>query len=278
MLFPMANIVYNSQKKTGIPPRKGDPRLEREFAETGDDTVYTSCLLRIMLLRGEKLEGWQVYKVLHSAIQRRGFDSSVPWKRRSEKDDEEKESKESVNAFLNDIRTITSSREELMFPCYYDAYKMGLWDPRTDRLLFKQDRHADRARGYTPPRAMVEKEFRALLNAAAKQFPALVGKTDFILYGPTGKSYASHDPDIRKKYGVKEGGEWDWQGALAQKIPRFDNRIVDQCTLIPRYNVCRADDIGFRRNKNHRRHQSIIYRFIPNAAGNSLRAFFSRGH
>lgn len=52
---------------------KGDPRLEREFAEPGDPTCYTSCLLRIKLLRGEKLEPWQVYKALHSAIQRRGY-------------------------------------------------------------------------------------------------------------------------------------------------------------------------------------------------------------
>src|SRR5437868_8389071 len=48
----------------------GDARLEREFAEGGDPTCYTSCLLRIKLLRGEKLEPWQVYKALRSAIQR----------------------------------------------------------------------------------------------------------------------------------------------------------------------------------------------------------------
>ncbi len=46
--------------------------LEREFAKPGDPTCYTSCLLRIKLLRGEKLEPWQIYKALHSAIQRRG--------------------------------------------------------------------------------------------------------------------------------------------------------------------------------------------------------------
>ncbi len=53
---------------------KGDPRLEREFAAPADDTCYTSCLLRIKLLRGEKLEPWQVFKAFHSAIQRRGYD------------------------------------------------------------------------------------------------------------------------------------------------------------------------------------------------------------
>ncbi len=48
-------------KKKKIPPEHGDPRLEREFAVRGDKTVYTSCLLRILLLQGEKLEGWQIY-------------------------------------------------------------------------------------------------------------------------------------------------------------------------------------------------------------------------
>ena len=43
--------------KVGEP---ADERLEREFAEPGDPTCYTSCLLRIKLLRGEKLEPWQI--------------------------------------------------------------------------------------------------------------------------------------------------------------------------------------------------------------------------
>ena len=38
--------------------RKADPRLTREFPKPGDDTCYTSCLLRIKLLRGEKLAPW----------------------------------------------------------------------------------------------------------------------------------------------------------------------------------------------------------------------------
>src|SRR5438045_7225162 len=35
--------------------KKSRELLEREFAEPGDPTCYTSCLLRIKLLRGEKL-------------------------------------------------------------------------------------------------------------------------------------------------------------------------------------------------------------------------------
>src|SRR5450631_3272261 len=73
----------------------GDYRMEREFApqnrKRGRDgapadkaTCYTSCLLRIKLLRGEKLEPWQIYKALHSAIQKRGY-GRVPWAAREEK-------------------------------------------------------------------------------------------------------------------------------------------------------------------------------------------------
>ena len=38
--------------------READPRLTREFPKPGDDTCYTSCLLRIKLLRGEQLAPW----------------------------------------------------------------------------------------------------------------------------------------------------------------------------------------------------------------------------
>ncbi|MGD0813224.1 MAG: hypothetical protein ABSA83_06440 [Verrucomicrobiota bacterium] len=67
--------------------------LEREFAKKGDPTCYTSCLLRIKLLRGEKPEhSWQVFKAFHSAIQRRGY-GKVPWaarqQRRAGKTDEQ---------------------------------------------------------------------------------------------------------------------------------------------------------------------------------------------
>ncbi len=63
--------------------KRNRERLEREFAAPGDSTCYTSCLLRIKLLRGEKLEPWQIYKALHSAIQRRGYDPDIPWKIRT---------------------------------------------------------------------------------------------------------------------------------------------------------------------------------------------------
>jgi len=63
------NYDDDGKWKAGGP---GDERLEREFAKRGDPTCYTSCLIRIRLLRGEKLAPWQIYKALHLAIQGRG--------------------------------------------------------------------------------------------------------------------------------------------------------------------------------------------------------------
>lgn len=39
------------------------------------------------------------------------------------------------------------------------------------------------------------------------------------------------------------GTERDWQGVLGQKIPRFDNRIISKCKLLPKRNVCKANTL-----------------------------------
>ncbi|MFO7820732.1 MAG: hypothetical protein R6V56_01530, partial [Lentisphaeria bacterium] len=233
--------------KKNKPPIPGDPRLEREFPAQGDNTVYTSCLLRILLLRGEKLESWQIYKALHSAIQRRGYDPEVPWKNDSKRqidNDDEKENRDAISTYQKELVKIVKGKNKYLYPCYHDAYKMGVWDPNSDKIRLRIDHNAKRARGkgLTPPRNLVEKEVRALLKKASEQFPKLRGNIDYVIYGPAGKPYASYNPELRKKYGLREGGDKDWQGVLSQKVPRFDNRIVEKCCLIPRYNVCRAND------------------------------------
>ncbi|MDR2192754.1 MAG: hypothetical protein LBO62_07760 [Endomicrobium sp.] len=68
-------------------------------------------------------------------------------------------------------------------------------------------------------------------------FPKLKDKEDYIIYGPAKKPYASYKDD---KYIQHRGTHWDWQGLLGQKVPRFDNRIIAKCRLIPRLNVCNA--------------------------------------
>lgn len=231
----------------------GDPRLEREFPAKGDATCYTSCLLRIKLLRGEKLEDWQIYKALHSAIQKRGYDSDIAWKtrenrrsRKADSEDDEKSTAERVAAFEKELMEMSPDQEDYRLPCYFDAWKMGLWDPtQPQELKDRIDHSAQSTRNRILPRHLVEREIRLLVEAAGRQIPALEGKAWYVMYGPAGKAYASYYKAEREQFNLREGGETDWQGVLGQKIPRFDNRIIEKCILMPRFNVCkiRSDDL-----------------------------------
>jgi CRISPR-associated endonuclease Csn1 len=290
-------------------PIAGDERLEREFAESPDDTCYTSCLLRIKLLRGEKLEPWQIYKALRSAIQKRGYDPKIAWaekeERRTGKKTGEQESEQAKKdpryaEALNKWRQFKHDTPvKFHFPCYFDASKMGLWSASSpSELNFRTTHAAESTRNVRFDREDVEREIAQLASAAAQQLAALAKAfekmrtggwrvTDavsgctaqgekyrgqrvrklkvlakdfgsFISYGPGGRAYAAYDPatvkqleidvldhpdksQIGKRKKLRPGTELDWLGALGQRIPRFDNRILDGCVLIPRFHVCKAD-------------------------------------
>ena len=66
---------------------KNDIRFTKEFPSKNDDTIYTSCLLRIALLQDIKLEEWQIYKAIYNALQRRGYDPNLAWKTAQTDDD-----------------------------------------------------------------------------------------------------------------------------------------------------------------------------------------------
>ena len=214
-----------------------DPRLEREFAEEDDDTIYTSCLLRILLLRGEPLADWQIYKAIRSAFRRAGY-PDVPWAKGhtdddAKKEEEEKKEQERTLEFDMALKNIFED-ETLRLPCYYDAYQMGLFDPATGEINPQQTSRAKRARGYTASRDLVQKELWALLEQAAKQLPALktVGPNpqkwqEYILFGPGFEAF--NDTKI--------------EGVLDQKVAQFDNRCVNPCSCIPRFKVCRAKEL-----------------------------------
>lgn len=229
------------------PGARGDERLEREFPSPGNDTCYTSCLLRIKLLRGEKLEPWQIYKAFHSAIQRRGYDPDIPWKTREARaaksadgEDEEAGTTERMRGFEKALQEMAPGRPQFHFPAYFDAWNMKLWNPDSpDDFKLRSDCHAQTTRNQIVPRRLVEAEIRRMIEGATKHHPALAGKADFLLYGPAQKPYASLDPDLRGQFNLREGGTTDWQGVVGQKIPRFDNRIIGKCVLIPRLNVCK---------------------------------------
>jgi CRISPR-associated endonuclease Csn1 len=244
---PLAKRSIWRNPKTGKFELKhpADPRLEREFPAKGDDTCYTSCLLRIKLLRGETLEPWQIYKALHSAIQRRGYDPNIPWKSGVEKKanaDEIKKNEEDeakLHEFEEKLRSMTDD-ESHRLPCYFDAWMLGLWEPnKPDHTSLRIDFTARSPRNHVVPRALVEKELKLLTHAAAKLIPSLKGKEDLLLYGPAGRPYASWYPELRKKHNLRLGSHTDTQGVLSQRIPRFDNRIISKCALIPRLNVCK---------------------------------------
>lgn len=269
---PLLGIRY--LKKDGKWHSKlGDTRLEREFSKSGDDTVYNSALLRIMLLQGEELETWQIYKALRSSIQRRGYDSDVPWGTRggsSEEDD--KEESEKTSTFEEKIRKISvDSRHH--FPCYYDAFQMGLWNPQQGIIKnFLGNRNAgggkkpeedgkiERARGYTAPREMVKKEVAALIEQAANQIPAL--RKVLEQEGMETLLYGASNPLLPAEYRPYPSAK-RIDGLLAQKSPRFDNRGVGHCSLIPRYKVCNRKDglfirVNFLLGLNNFRYEKVL--------------------
>lgn len=238
----------------------GDSRLEREFPASDDDTCYTSCLLRIKLLRGEKLEPWQVFKAFHSAIQRRGYDPDIPWKtrgarRKSEggsQEDDEAKTGERMRKFEEELVKLASGQPDYQFPAYFDAWKMGLWDPaQAAELKLRVDCHAESTRNQIVPRRLVEAEIRRMVEGAAKHYPALAGKADYLLFGPAQKRYASYNADPNQPPFLREGAATDWQGVVGQKIPRFDNRIIAKCALIPRLNVCKVREDERAKGKPH---------------------------
>jgi CRISPR-associated endonuclease Csn1 len=233
--------------------QEADPRLTREFPVKGDETCYTSCLLRIKLVRGDKLEGWQIFKALHSAIQRRGYDANLAWKNRpitkpkGKNKNEDGDTAQSTQAFRDALSLMAPGQDAFHLPCYFDAWRMELWNTaKPDELRLRVNHLAEPARNrdgttsLVAPRDLVVNEARLLVEAAAKFYPKLTGRTDEILFGPGAIPYASYYPALRKSHNLRLGGANDWEGILGQKVPRFDNRIIAKCALIPRLNACSA--------------------------------------
>lgn len=221
-----------------------DGRLQREFPARNDDTNYTSCLLRcqIILDGALDLESWQIYKAVHSAIQKRGYDKDVPWKSVSgEKSDDEVTESERASEFVSAMNA-AGIPEEYHLPCFYEAFRMGLWNPSSGISSLRQSCTAERGKGYTAPRALVEKEIVLILQKVKEKYPAL--DVEYVMWGPGKVSYASHPS--RKSWALdqslKMGAETDWHSLLGQKLPKFDNRIISKCALIPRFGVCKAKD------------------------------------
>ena len=175
--------VWQPVPETPEQERERKEKLEREFPKKGDTTCYNSALLRIKLLRGEKLEHWQIYKALHSAVQKRGY-GRVPWaardERRTGKTEEEmdKELAKKDPAYKAAVEAWPAFKREMPerfhYPCYYDAAKMKLWKPGPPEVLTERiDCQAESTRRVRFAREDVEKEIAKLARNAAAQLPAL---------------------------------------------------------------------------------------------------------
>lgn len=264
--------------------------LQREFPKKGELICYNSAVLRIKLLRGEKLEPWQIYKALWSSIQKRGY-GLVPWANRElgkkeltleeaeklqKKQDDELAKKDP--SYRHTLEAWPMFKREVpkdfYFPCYYDAFKMGLWHPSMpDSFGERITCHAASTRNVRFDRIDVEREAELLARNAAAQLPQLAslltkvkndgwvvsdskaGKEknfrvfaedfgEFFVHGPAGaKSLAARNDfsaylAFLKNRGIHPGAKDEWMGATAQKTPRFDNRIINDCALLDGLQVC----------------------------------------
>lgn len=264
--------------------------LQREFPKKGETICYNSALLRIKLMKQEKLEAWQIYKALRSSLQKRGY-GIVPWanreigKRELTLEEAEKEQRKLDEALAKKDPAYRHTLEawprfkadvpkEFHFPCYYEAMKMGLWDASSPKALRERvDCHAESTRNVRFDRIDVERELEELARAAAAQLPQLAAlftdikargwstgldgagnkKTfrvfagdfgEFFVHGPAGaKTLAARNDfpaylSFLKSRGIHPGGREEWMGATAQKTPRFDNRIINDCALLEGLKVC----------------------------------------
>ncbi len=240
------NFFNKIWEECGLPVlSKEDLLFTKEFANKNDNTIYNSCLLRIALLQNVQLETWQIYKALHSAIQRRGYDANLPWANANSKnsDDEENEKLTLKYTQENDKELIIS--DEYKYPCYYDATRLGLWNENLPNTFSKnisvKNSNKVRTSGLVAPRNLAEKELRKLWENAQKQLSRLNKiPAEYFLYGEYCMAYGSYLKPEFKKY---RGTSYDWQGVLCQKIPRFDNRANSKCKLLPKRNVSKAATI-----------------------------------
>lgn len=240
----------------------GDNYLEREFPAPGENTVYNSALLRIQLIEGVPMAPWQIFKAFYSAIQKRGYDSKVPWRTSYKNDDNNENSKTTQKANAMEQFIQATFAQDKQYPCYWEAWRMKLWTPEEGIVSLRINHHAQNIKEESSqcnesspplpaiyPCNLVENELRALYKEAEKQLPALKGKVNEFLFGIGEKRYASYlaqhcDKELRQELlnkGIKliPGKETDRQGVLSQKIPTFDNRCPENCKLIPRFHVAK---------------------------------------
>ncbi|HTB82416.1 MAG TPA: HNH endonuclease domain-containing protein [Candidatus Sulfotelmatobacter sp.] len=163
--------------------------------------------LRLRALNGDKLKPEELHAALTHLFKRRGY-SKVPWANaekavkenaKAKKDDEEGIIKEAVKEI-----TVKLAGKH---PCQFLA---------EEKIRVGKSPTANWARKIYWPRELLQKEFEAIIAAQAKNFPQLVEKKDWLLYGDT--------KEIKGHHVYFKTTEARNPGVLGLRWPRFDNR------------------------------------------------------
>ena len=172
-----------------------------------DDPVSLRC----RALAGEKLSSLELFTAVVHLFKRRGY-SKVPWANESsaELDPDKKREQGDIQAAITKLEK-EMEEKGCPFPCH---------------LLALRQREA----GTSPtekwgrklywPRELLEKEFRAILEAQKAQYPLLQEKANWLLFGDT-KEYQHNDQVFHVFHKATEGRN---PGILGLRWARFDNR------------------------------------------------------
>jgi CRISPR-associated endonuclease Csn1 len=245
--------------------REGDTRWGKEFSKDG--MLYNGASIRVAILQGltnpngTPLNDWQLFKGFWSLIQRRGYDAGVAW---GEKEAKEGDDQKLVEDYKKKL-TESQLDDNFHLPAYLETFRLGVWHPISPKMI-------ESTLGASPlkvrndkssaPREMVVAELKALVEALKVLRPqnSAVQELTFetLAYGDAQMAYATYFAGRKntpfqikpfqklrgsfRPYKTRINGEWfplEWEGVLSQKTPRFDNRILSDCCLIPRFHVCR---------------------------------------
>jgi hypothetical protein len=192
--------------------------------------------LRCRALRGEQVTSVEIFTALVHLFKRRGY-AEVPWANgEPRKADTDKKKEEGF------IRGSISELEREMETTHC-TYPCQLLLQRRQAVGRSPQEHW--ARKLYWPRDLLEKEFRAILEAQKSRYPLLHEKADWLLFGDT-KEYKKGSDIFHVFHKATEGRN---PGILGLRWPRFDNRSPGLDALRPFDEEGRPQHV-VRRNKD----------------------------
>ena len=186
--------------------------LRQRLEAAGLPRSTTNCLgdavqLRIKAVRGEPITPEELHAALYHLLRRRGY-TNVPWANQDDVDREDKKEEGQVRAAVEGVRgEMREHGEECPCECLDRWTREGRAQrgKSTERVIF--------------PRDLIQKEFRAIVDAQSIRHPELARMADEIIYGPPdfGRDVNGFRVYFKKTDAPRAG-------ALALYWPRFDNR------------------------------------------------------